>query len=117
MSEKEQVAKEDLNSRNTDQAKLEISSYLFEETEVDSIHLRAPPFFKTTRRRSKTYSGESLSSHLEKIEKFDPKSQEDLNDLPDIISNNKKKDNSSHHFLYNRRFLQFKYIKNIKKII
>lgn len=71
-------------------------------------HLKPPSYFKSSRRRSKTYSGEELSSHLERINQLnstEPKSQENLKDLP-VINNyfepNKK--NVPANFSNNRRF-------------
>ncbi|RNA22577.1 GTPase-activating Rap Ran-GAP domain 3 [Brachionus plicatilis] len=105
MLKKEKLDKHESMSNDIDQTKLEVSiqdSNQFEDIDFDSIHLKAPPFFKTTRRRSKTYSGETLSAHLEKMGQFEPKSQEDLNDLPDLININRKNENSSFCFSNNR---------------
>lgn len=107
MSESKNLERSESMSNDIGQVKSEVSiqdANLFEDFDFDSIHLKAPPFFKTTRRRSKTYSGETFSAHLEKIGQLEPKSQEDLNDLPDMTKPSKKHENSSYSFTNNRRF-------------
>ena len=46
--------------------------------------LKPPAFFKTNRRRSKTYSGEEFAAHFDKLNQVntDPKSQDNVSDLP-----------------------------------
>lgn len=106
-----------LEYSETSSSKMPESSNLVDAIDFNSMHLKPPSFFKSHRRRSKTYSGEELGAHLERISQLSAseptKSQEDINDLP-IINKfyNKRSDLSTNrdhgNLSNNRRFLFLK---------
>ncbi|CAF0797770.1 unnamed protein product [Brachionus calyciflorus] len=101
----------DLNCENSlanfsaiDPSQFDISNNIpdasfLDDIELSTIHLKAPAFFKSTRRRSKTYSGEVLTAHLDHLS-IEPRSQEDLNDLPNISDSSRR--NQANNFSNNR---------------